>query len=90
MNYNRRIKTQIWKVKERPEYEIECTTHRWSILGPCNNVDCDYHGDFCPICLGTKEGYLATCDVDEKGEPTDYLMARRILQCENFTFYRIQ
>jgi hypothetical protein len=90
MNYNRIIKTQVWKVKEKPDYEIECNPTTWSILGPCDNLDCNHHGDLCPKCYGTKECYLAQCSIDSKGEPTDYLMARRVLKCEHFTFYRVQ
>lgn len=85
-------RTSMWRVLEKPGYEVERTPGAWVVWGPC---ECggeyqDEESRDCPWCGGTNSKIMATCMVNADLSPTDPDMVTRVLGIDSWTPQKIQ
>ena len=77
---------KLYRIVEKPEYQIEQTNGLWVIWGPCPHLQDPYNADYedeCPNCGDADELILDTCTfADGTGTPSDPDMIVRITGLE--------
>lgn len=81
--------TNMWRIEEAPEYEIEQTPGAWVLWGPCN---CSYtiDGEECPLCGDTGSKVISSCTLDEDGTPTNKNMIFEAIGLDHWTPVKTQ